>query len=155
MPVGIYERRNSLSKHLQQMIDTADPKACIFWKNSKGTGGYGRVWFAGRLWSTSRLSYTLTYGPVQDDVFVLHKCDTPSCVNPHHLFLGTHDQNMADMAAKRRAASARNRHAVLAPDQVKEIRKIGSSAVTRADEYGVTRQAIRDILHRRRWKSIS
>ena len=51
-----------------------------------------------------RFFYTHLVGPIADGLMVCHKCDTPPCVNPDHLFVGTHMDNMRDMWAKGRAA---------------------------------------------------
>lgn len=76
---------------------------CWVWAGSLNTKGYGLISSNGGNIVTHRISYELHNGSIPDGLLVLHRCDRPSCVNPNHLFLGTHQDNMDDMAAKGRS----------------------------------------------------
>lgn len=88
---------------------------CWEWTSQRNGGGYGLFSLNGKPVYAHRLSYYLSNGVF--DGFVLHKCDNPPCVNPEHLFVGTHQDNMDDMYAKGRRARAK-------PYQKKETRKV-------------------------------
>lgn len=99
--------------------------------------GYGSVWVNGRAIRAHRASWEMQNGPIPDGMLVCHACDNPSCVNPGHLFLGTHDDNMADRAKKKRARAA------LSPQQVQEAfntQGISSRAIAR--KFGVHHSTI-------------
>jgi hypothetical protein len=86
------------------------PDSCWNWKGNTATNyGYGRFWKNGNHVVAHRLMYEIENGEIPDGFEICHYCDTPSCVNPHHLFIGTHKQNMQDMSDKGRA---RNRYSI-------------------------------------------
>lgn len=69
------------------------PEACWPWVALTSGSGYGAFQLDGRLQYAHRVAYEQMIGPIPPRVFVCHRCDTPSCVNPAHLFLGTEAVN--------------------------------------------------------------
>lgn len=93
---------------LKRVNKTKD--GCWFWGGA--TRGnkpfmYGIIWIKRKAYSTHRLSWMIHNGKIPTtegirSICVCHKCDNPLCVNPEHLYLGTHKQNMQDKAVKNR-----------------------------------------------------
>lgn len=69
---------------------------------SSDKGGYTKIWHLGASRWAHRVSWTVFRGEIPSGIDVLHRCDNPKCINPDHLFLGTHTDNMRDMLAKNR-----------------------------------------------------
>ena len=75
---------------------------CWLWQGARSSKGYGSVRYSGRAIGAHRLSWLLHKGPIPDGLHVLHSCDTPACLNPEHLFLGSNQDNVTDKIAKGR-----------------------------------------------------
>ncbi len=118
----------------------------------------GTIWFRGRLDMPHRMSYILHTGEIPDGIEVCHSCDNPVCINPDHLFLGTHDDNMKDAVSKLRIKWGENHGmAILSENSVREIirrGKRGQSSKGLAAEFGVSEVTIRRIKNGRGWKHL-
>ena len=107
---------------------------CWEWIGGRDAQGYGVAGHHGRA---HRLSYEANIGPV-GDMQVLHRCDNPCCVNPLHLFLGNHTDNMRDKKLKGRSGGK-----LLGMDDVlRAYRMAGANVCQLSDLFGVSRAAI-------------
>lgn len=77
---------------------------CWKWNSTTGADGYGLLWFNGSYTRAHRTSLYVFNGVNPTGAFVLHSCDEPLCVNPEHLRVGTHKENMKDMVERGRVA---------------------------------------------------
>jgi HNH endonuclease len=130
---------------------------CHLW--TKGVtdlkSGYGALRFRGRPTKAHRVAWILTHGEIPKGMFVCHRCDTPACVNPKHLFLGTNADNMHDAARKGRIPRGiQNCNGKLTPDQVIEIRGSSDPWSKLAIRFGVHKGTIQGIKTHRHGKHI-
>ncbi len=121
--------------------------------------GYGRLKVDGKDEGAHRVSFELHVGPIPEGMFVCHRCDTPPCVNPAHLFLGTHADNVADMVAKRRnvqfhAAGQDHPNARLTEPQVIAIFHDRRRTTDIARAYGVSLPTVCSIKSGQNWKHL-
>ena len=120
---------------------------CWLWIGSADEDGYGSI-YDGRGKRAHRVAWELFRGDIPHGMQVCHKCDTPACVNPDHLFIGTGLDNMRDKVRKGRL---RVRHK-LNPSQVNAIRLDERPNPVIARHYGINRGQVWRIKTRRAWK---
>jgi len=127
-------------------------RECWEWQGALDGAGYGSVWDGQRLQGAHRVAWEIFFGPLRPGQHVCHRCDNPKCVNPAHLFAGTHADNMRDMAEKGRAVSWK-----LTPKQVRRIRSLKASGVPTsriAAEMDVTPSTVNSVVRRATWRSV-
>ena len=140
--------------------------SCWEWITFCDSDGYGHFYYNKKMRIASRISYQIHKGKIPKNMFVCHTCDNPSCVNPHHLWLGTAKQNSQDMVNKNRTHLGETHHnSKLNNSQILEIRKKykketkqnkhdGFSYHQLALDYNVSWVTIRNIIIKRIYKHI-
>jgi len=143
---------------------------CWLWTGGMHRSGYGML----RSGKTHRVSWRLFRGEIPQGLYVLHKCDVRCCVNPDHLFLGSHRDNMKDMSRKGRGRSAsgdshparrtpgwsqgeRNGRARLDDARVIAMRRShaqGETIASLARRYRVSERTAGQAIHRETWRNV-
>lgn len=149
-------RPRSYSERFDDYISPEPNSGCWLFDGGADNGyGYCRIKFQGKQQYVHRFAYERHLGSIPAGLFVCHKCDVRCCVNPDHLFLGTHADNMADMDRKGRQSRGVKVHtAKLLPKQVLAIRRSTKSGRALGREYGVTQRTILDIFQQKSWKHL-
>lgn len=139
-------------------------ESCWIWTGAKNAQGYGSAWDIKSKTSirAHRLSWTMFHGrSIPKGKLVCHTCDTPSCVKPDHLFLGTQLENMKDMYLKKRNYHVKGSSvntAKLTKDHVIDIRNKYNTGkytiVSLGKAYGVAHTNISCIILRKTWKHV-
>ena len=119
---------------------------------------YPRVWINGKGVSAHRVAYIKAHGPIPDGMFVLHSSDNKKCVNPDHLHLGTHRDNMREGVERDRFRKGDQlKWAKLDAVRVRLIRQLldeGMSQDAIASLFGVSQVAVSKIKRKVSWRHV-
>jgi hypothetical protein len=137
---------------------TVSENGCWLWTRGRSKG-YGTFFSEGKQLLAHRASYEYSVGPIPAGMHVCHRCDTPACINPDHLWLGSHHENMTDKTRKNRGRTGPTAKAGVkfTDDHIIEMRKAyvaGERAAIIAERFGMKRSAINDIVNGRSWKHL-
>lgn len=154
-----------LSKRLWRQISIGHPGECWPW-NGRLHIGYGVLDIRSEKLGRSRphlahrLAYAEWHGEIDPEMEICHKCDNPRCCNPFHLFQGTHQENMRDMAEKGRAnppcfLGEEHPKSKLTEAQVIEIFSSQTPSKTLAARFDITKESVNNIRFRRTWRHVT
>jgi len=153
-----------MEKLRQKIVNSSIPEpmsGCWLWE--KGLDNYrlyGWTWYNNKNIRAHRAAFLAFNGDIPSGLMVLHKCDNPKCVNPQHLFLGTNNDNMKDMAFKGRSCRGeinkcgRHGKAKLTESDVVNIRKDTRSSAEIAKQYGIDQDHATAVRAGRSWKHV-
>src|SRR3990167_1363965 len=135
---------------------------CWIWNACRGSHGYGAFLIGRRSFQAHRVAWMLTYGDIPEGLHVLHRCDVKACVNPSHLFIGTHQDNMTDRNRKGRASNKPHPgeshwKAKLTEKDIFLIRQLNASGLPQhvvADKFGIRQGTVSNIVTGKSWKHL-
>lgn len=152
--------KKTLSERFHHSYSPDPNSGCWLWDKCIAGFGHGQINIGkNKKVQAHRFAYELYVGPIPEGMLVRHKCDVPCCVNPDHLLLGTHADNVRDRCERNRSAlGTKNGRAKLDDATVWTIinvqRLIGFSPKLMAQNYQVDQKVIRNIQSRESWRHI-
>ena len=153
-------------KRFWKKVNFFGENGCWEWIACVDTNGFGMIFIDGGPRAAHRISWEVFNGEIPKGysyhgLCVCHKCDNPRCVNPDHLFLGTHTDNMKDMVKKGRSANhdgEKNGRSKLTRENVLKIRELHATGnytyKNLASIYGVDYSTIRNIVVKVLWSNV-
>jgi len=149
---------NNISAKEYFFSKVTEKNGCLLWHKADVKGGYGRSRFNGERMLAHRFSWKIHFSDPPKNMEVCHKCDTPLCVNPDHLFLGTHKENMLDASSKKRIKGPQGEKAYNAKINDLIATEILNSELPGnelAEKYSLTRDHISKIRKGKAWSHVN
>ena len=175
----IYSLGTSIKTKQLKSLTNRTESGCWEWAGTRkcngGNGYYGVVKYQGKQWYAHRLMWSMHYErEIPAGMEICHHCDNPPCVNPSHLFLGTHFDNIMDATKKGRMASGRHHGMNTHPERRAIGERNGMSKLTSKDilsirsryrprhkvqlllsEFGISRTHLWRIVNGKLWKHVT
>jgi hypothetical protein len=153
-----HQRFKSLEERLAEKYHVA-PNGCWLWNTGKDEGfNYPKFWIGSGYVKASHLMWERANGrKLESGELVLHRCDTPRCVNPDHLFVGGYIDNMQDRRKKGRGnhpRGERNGRARITRAGAEKIRKLRTEGISQqaiADRLGISQATVSRVLRGVAW----
>ena len=138
----------------ERILDTIKVEGvCWVWTGSVSNKGRPRLKYKCKTTTAHRASYIAFKGKIKDGLYVLHTCDNPMCVNPDHLYAGTHQDNMNDRTNRGRGIKGERHHkAKLTEKEVISIRNSDRTATSMAHEYDIAISTVCRIRRNEIWR---
>ena len=155
-------RQDVAQRYWSRVDQCGSPDACWPWTGRRNERGYGQIWVDGRNVVVTHLALAFDGRALPDGTICCHTCDHPWCVNPRHLFVGSHADNAADRERKQRSNPQRGEirwNATLTDDLVREVLDRGhqpkANQTQIARDLGLRREAVKAVLAGQSWRHIS
>lgn len=146
--------RKTLMERFEEKYCPEPNTGCWLW-TANTRGRYGRMWDGEGYSSAHKISYRLYRGEVPERVCVCHTCDTPTCVNPEHLFLGTVQDNMTDKVKKgRHTFGTKHPKVKLTDDLALAVYREEGFQREVAALYGISQRLVWNIKNKKTWRHI-
>lgn len=130
---------------------------CHEWRGATMSNGYGVVGRSdGSNVGAHRASFEVHIGPIPPRMLACHRCDNPPCINPAHLFLGSHKNNSQDMVIKGRHGRSSARLSDSQASEVRALHALGNvTHLQLAEKFGISRSKITNIVNRKSYRHVA
>lgn len=155
-----FNTRPAIDRFMEKVMPVPEA-GCWLWIGAARPTGYGNFFLGNNVHMSAHRAALVLHGrDIPQGMSVLHKCDTPQCVNPDHLFVGTVQDNHDDMRAKGRGvynppSGEANGHSKLTTAVVRMIRSSDERTSPLAKRLGLAYQTVWQVRQRRSWKAVA
>jgi len=150
----------NVEKRFWDKVDIKSPDECWPWRASTDKSGYGIFRYQGQMVHANRVVWELTTGSSPKERLVCHTCDNPICVNPTHLFIGTHLDNSNDKINKGRDYHPEGEdhpRSKLSQDDIRTIRALAKAGMSQSKigkQFGIDQTHAGNIINHKNWKHV-